>query len=386
MTMRVATGDHDGALEFYHSAWSFITVVSIAAAICVAISVSLFPFASWLHLSALSLSEARAVALLLTLYAVVALQASLVLSGFRCDGNYASGMFGVNVVRIVEWTVSTGAVALGRSPVAIAATFLAVRTIGMVVLSIILRRKSPWLKYGGSHATMKCIRQLAKPAVAFMAFPVAYALNREGMLLVVGLALGPVAVATFSTARTLTRLATQPAEAIRSAVWPELSAAYGAKNWRLARRLHSKGCQACLALCALAIAFLAVAGPRLYVVWTHNRVTLDYALYWWLLMGIAAFSFWYTSSAVALSRNRHEGVAVAYLAGTTISICVAWVLMRQFGLSGAAISPLIIDVIMSWYVLRNSLRMLEDSASGFVADLFKVPQFLRVSWLSQSVR
>jgi O-antigen/teichoic acid export membrane protein len=339
-----------------------------------------------LHLTSLSVSEARVVALLLTLYAVVALQASLVLSGFRCDGNYASGIFGVNLVRIVEWTATTAVVALGGRPVTVAATYLAMRAGGMLVLRLILKRKSPWLKWGGHHASMRCIRRLVKPAVAFMGFPLAYAMNREGLLLVVGLAMGPVAVVGFSTARTLTRLATQPAEAIRSAVWPELSAAYGAKNSNLARRLHSKACQACLGLCSIAIAFLALAGPRIYGVWTHHRVMLDYALFWWLLAGIAAYSFWYTSSAVALSRNRHEGIAIAYLVGTALSIILAPFLMKQLGLSGAAISPLVIDLAMSWYVLKNSLQLLGESTSGFISNLFRAPKALRFSWLSQSAR
>ena len=373
MTMRVVVGDHEGALETFHSAWLFISAISLFTAICIVLAIVAMPTISLLHLSVMSISETRTAILLLTAYALVALQSSLILSGFRCDGNYASGMLGVNLVRISEWSAATVVLVLGGRPMSVAMTYLAVRTVGMLVLSTILRRKSPWLRYGAGKATTSCIRRLTKPAIAFMAFPVGYALNNQGMLLVVGLALGPIAVTVFATARTLTRFAAQPAEAIRGAVWPELSAALGTRNWEFARKLHRKSCQVTVWLCLAAIVFLCLGGAQVFKVWTHGGVSFDRPLFYCLIAAGVVNSLWYTSSAVALACNRHQQIALVYLLMTAISICVANILLPHFGPVGAATALLATDLAMSVHVLRTSVRISKDTIRDFILTIIKVP-------------
>ena len=63
------------------------------------------------------------------------------------------------------------------------------------------------------------------------------------MTVVVGAALGPIAVVIFSTARTLTRFAYQMVDMITDSIWPELSTAFGAGNGLLARNIHRCACQ-----------------------------------------------------------------------------------------------------------------------------------------------
>jgi O-antigen/teichoic acid export membrane protein len=216
--------------------------------------------------------------------------------------------------------------------------------------------------------------RLASPAVAFMAFPVGSALSVQGMVVVTGIVLGPVAVASFSTMRTLTRFGFQIVDAIKNSVWPELSAAYGAQNWDLARRLHRTACQAALWLSLAAAAFLFVAGDHIFRFWTHGRVIMDVGAFRWLLLGIVANSFWYTSSVVTIASNTHERIAALYLAGTAGSLIFARYLMPHFGISGAAMSLLLIDIVLGWYVVRMSLAKLEDRATDFGTALLRLPR------------
>jgi len=329
--------------------------------------------------------EVGIVLALLSVYALVALQATLILAGFRCEGNYPAGMLGANIVRLTEWTAATVAVVFGARPVGVAATYLAVRLCGNLALNVIMRKKSPWLCYGTRHADRACIRRLAAPACAFMAFPAGNALSIQGMLIVVGIVLGPVAVTAFSTLRTLTRFAFQILEAIKNAIWPELSAAFGAENWEFARRLHRRACQAALWLCLAAVGFLLVAGPRIYIAWTHGRVPLDLTLFRLLLVVVVVNSFWYTSSSVAIACNGHQRIAIAYLLGTSASIGIGYVLTQRLGLTGAAVALLAVDAVMSWYVLRNSLTILSDSASGFFRNLVALPKLPWLLWNSSRV-
>jgi O-antigen/teichoic acid export membrane protein len=174
--------------------------------------------------------------------------------------------------------------------------------------------------------------------------------------------------------RTLTRFGFQIIDAIKNSVWPELSAAYGAQNWDLARRLHRTACQAALWLSLAAAAFLFVAGDHIFRFWTHGRVIMDVGAFRWLLLGIVANSFWYTSSVVTIASNTHERIAALYLAGTAGSLIFARYLMPHFGISGAAMSLLLIDIVLGWYVVRMSLAKLEDRATDFGTALLRLPR------------
>ena len=95
--------------------------------------------------------------------------------------------------------------------------------------------ESPWICYGIGHANLASIRRLSSPAFAFMAFPVGNAISLQGLTVVVAMVLGPVAVVTFSTMRTLSRVGFQVLNAIARTLWPELSKAFGAGDINLAR-------------------------------------------------------------------------------------------------------------------------------------------------------
>src|SRR5260370_8867229 len=176
---------------------------------------------------------------------------------------------------IGEFMVTMGLVAHGANPLRVVAVLLAARIVGTFLMSQLMRRKSPWLRYGFHCARFASIRRLTSPAIAFMAFPAGSAVSVQGMVVVTGIVLGLVAVATFSTMRTLTRFGFQIMEAIKNTVWPALSAAYGAQNWDLARRLHRTACQAALWLSLAAVVFLFVAWYHTFRCCTHARVLMQ---------------------------------------------------------------------------------------------------------------
>ncbi|MGO9127651.1 MAG: lipopolysaccharide biosynthesis protein [Terriglobales bacterium] len=366
MTMRVARGDRAGALESFQSTWVLVTVASLAVGLLVCAGMWWLPLGSWFHLSMLSSREIATVLVLLSLYALVVLQGTLILAGFRCEGNYPAGMLGGNIVRLTEWTAATVVVLLGGKAVEVAATYLVVRACGNLILTIIMRRKSPWIHYGVAHATRACIRRLAAPAVAFMAFPLGNALSIQGLLMAIGIVLGPVAVAVFSTLRTLTRAVIQLMGVVHTTVWPEISIAYGSAQFARARQLHRHACRVSLWLSISVVTALTLFGRPVYVLWTHHRLGFDAAVFHVLLCVIIANTFWYTSSVVAVACNAHQKVAIAYVVGTLLSIASTFAFTRYLGLLAPAISLLAIDVLMTAVVLPESTRILRDDLGEFL--------------------
>jgi O-antigen/teichoic acid export membrane protein len=163
-------------------------------------------------------------------------------------------------------------------------------------------------------------------------------------------------------------------EAVKNSVWPELSAAYGEQNWALARKLHRVACQASLWSSIGTVIFLYFFGDRIVSIWTHGRIAMDLPAFHWLLLVILANSFWYTSSVVTVASNTHERVAAVYLVGTLASLFIARWLMPYFGISGAAIALLAIDIVVGWYVLSRSFTTLSENAGDFGASMFRLPE------------
>jgi O-antigen/teichoic acid export membrane protein len=205
-----------------------------------------------------------------------------------------------------------------------------------------------------------------------MAFPAGNALSIQGMTVLIGIMLGPVAVATFTPMRTLSRFAYQIIDSVKNAAWPELSAAYGAENWPLARKVHRSCCQIAFWAAIAVVIGLSIMGPTIFRVWTKNHVIMDVPCFAILLLVVLTSSLWNTSSAVSIAANLHGPLACQYLIGTAASLLLAYVLMPHLQMMGAAMALLACDVWMARFVIRHSNMLLRDNTGSFVRSMLNL--------------
>lgn len=378
MTMQVAAGDRAGAVKTYQSVGALIALLSSLILLLFSISAMLLPVRALLNTPDLNQSELRLTLIVLAAYAALTLQSGLVAAGFRCDGRYPFSVGFQNGLRFTESAVSCGLVLLGARPPIVAAGLLACRALGMLLGYVVLHRWSPWLKLGFSEATYARIRALFVPAVSIMAFPVAYSISFQGTTLLVGHVLGPVAVVSFSTLRTLTRFAYMLMESVKNSVWPELSIAFGQNNYGLARSLHRRACQFALFLSVSCSVLLYAVGPQVYQHWTRNKVPFNAPVFTLLLGLVITGTLWNTSSIVSVASNRHKRIASVYLLSTLAALFVGVVMTKAFGLTGTALSLYLVDLVMVSFVLRHSLQMVHDSLPPFLLSMLDFSPLLRL--------
>jgi O-antigen/teichoic acid export membrane protein len=377
MTMLMAGGKQVEALDVFQSVLALTTGLTSAIGVIFIAVVWYLPFNTWLHLRSISRHDTAVTILLLALSVLLSMQETLFQGAFRCVAKYAQGTFFKSLIQLGSFTAVSVVVLLGGGVVHAAAAFCGVNAIGTLLLWVILRRNIPWIRYGIRHAHRATLRRLVAPSIAFMAFPVGNALNLQGMLLLVGHLLGPIAVVIFSTARTVSRTAIQFMQMINNTVWPEMSAAVGAGNFVLARSLHRRSCQASLAI-ALGIVFtLALIGPTIWKRWTIHQFATDPVLLDIMLLLVIFSSLWFTSSVALAATNRHVGMARVYLIATCCTLALSWLLVKYFGLRGAAVGALSGEILMATYVLTTSLRFLGDSFSGFARSMLSLPNLRR---------
>jgi O-antigen/teichoic acid export membrane protein len=378
MTMRVAAGDRRGALTTFQSSWVLLSAISLGVAAVAAAIVWWLPWQWMLHLSGITNRQAAQIILALALWVLAGQQSNLLESGYRCDGNFALGNVCSTMQRLIEAAAATIVGLITGNLVAVALSYLAFRLAGLVCYRLLLKRLSPWLTLGFAYASLAGIRKMLKPSFGFVALPIANAMSLQGFTLLVGIVLGPIAVTAFSTTRTLTRIGIQMINALANGIWPELSSAFGAGNLSLARKLHRHAYQASLILSICCAALLWVFGPTFYHLWVRKAVPLDVSCFHVLLLVTIANSLWYASAIVQMSTNRHSRFAFIYLAATFASCLLGYLLTQQLGLAGAAVALLLLDVVMCAFVLRTSLKQMQDTPGDFLrAVLGTTPYFVR---------
>lgn len=386
MTMLMARGEQDEALSVFQSCWWLIAIVLgvTGAAMCVALWS--LPVARLLHLSSIDDTDARWILFWLGLAVLLGQLEQLLQSAYRCIARYSYGNMLKTGLSLVAFAVQLVPVFMGYGPRTTAKVLALANIAVTVILCVMVRRDIPWISYGWKRASFAEIKRLARPAIAFVGFPLGNAFNLQGTLMAVGYALGPVDVAIFGTARTVSRIALQIVQMVNNTVWPELSIAFGAGNMELVRLLHRRACQLALFISMSVVVVVAIFGPTFLHHWTQGKVPPSTGLVSLLLIVVVFYSLWSTSSTLVAAINQHERLAMVYTIATGLTVALTYVAAKSYGLYGAAASLLLSEAIMDIYVLPSALRIAHDTWSGFLVSMLEFPSSLRPSAILARLR
>jgi O-antigen/teichoic acid export membrane protein len=377
MVMLVAQGRRADAITLGRRLWSIVTVMT-GIAILGAVVIALVFGRSFGNGAAIPASEAQVVLVALFLQVAVGNQYGVLDAWYRAGGRYPTSAALRQLGRLLEFGALMGAVLLGAGPGTAAIAFLAGSVAGFLVSWMVLRRTIPWSTFRPERPHLQTFRELLTPGLAFVAFPIGQALSLQGFTIVIGATLGTVAVVVFSTTRTVTRVALQAMGSINLAIWPELSRSVGSGRLVEARAILRRSVQLALASSLSLVLGLALFGVAIIRWWTHGLVDPPVLLLFILLLVIVANSTWYTLSSVLGATNRHKRLAVVYLSGTTVALLAAFPLSSAFGLEGAAMALLAIDVAMVAYVFHTALRVVDDAPLPFLRALLDVRGAVRL--------
>jgi O-antigen/teichoic acid export membrane protein len=374
MTMRSGAGSRIGNLAVYQSTWILLIVISLATGILALGLVSVAPLREWLGFSAMSGLEIKTVLLLLVAHVLVGFQGGLLNGGFWVAGRYANGMYFVAVMQVLEFGGMATAVALGGGPIHAALGYLAGRLFGTGLMWHGQRQASPWMRHGFTHASFRELKRLSAPAFASLSFPLGNALNIQGMRIIVGLILGPSAVALFVPLRTLSRLVMQPANIMNQLIEPELALSYGAGDSSLFKRLFTRSCQLTMWGCIGSCLLVGPGTHWIFPVWTGGNVVMHWPTYIILIAGVLINGNWYTALMVPYATNRHGIIGHFYiLVYGAASFGLGYILVTRFGLGGAALALLLAEVAMAVVVIHATLKMVNMGTTQWLNTVLRPP-------------
>lgn len=352
MTMALGAGDTAMASRVFQSAQMFMLFV------CAVLAALALPAIWWSPWPANATLDQRMALMALTVSVLIAFAGGLSEQLFKATHRYALGTLLGNFTRLAEWAGWMLGLLLVGTFSAVALTGLAFRAVGTLLTMVVARAGEPGLQWGLRHATAATVRDMVRPAAAFMAFPLANALSFQGVTLLVGVLLGPVAVAVFSTYRTLARTAVQVTAMFSHSLWPEFSRQFGqgslAELRQLARRSAALSAVQVLLLCA---ALYAIA-PWLLSAWTHGKIAFDPAVVGLLIAYAAASGLSHVPRVLLMSTNQHGTLAVwTMLGGAVCVMLTAWWAPRA-GLNGVGLAMLSSELLVVIACVTLALRAL----------------------------
>jgi O-antigen/teichoic acid export membrane protein len=334
MTMALGRSDVAEANRVFQSAQLFMIIVCGSLALLVTPLALLAPL-PW----TVSLDERVALAALFC-QVLLALFGGLSEAVFKATGRYATGTMLGNLGRLGEWAGSILGLLLFRTFTGVAICGLLARAAG-TGMSIWLSQKGDHKVLWGIKLAQKAeIAVMIRPAVYFLAFPLANAFSFQGVTLVVGALLGPAMVTFFTSYRTIARIAVQLTGMFSLTLWPEFGRLFGHGGPRAIEKLfrHSALLGAIQAL-ALSI-LLYFVSPWLLRVWTHGHIEFVPSVMAWMLAYAAISGIWHVPRVLLLSTNQHIGLAGWSLAAGGLSVTLAWIFGQTWQVEGVAAAML----------------------------------------------
>lgn len=358
MAMRAGRADKRGVQAVFQSTWLMLSFLS-AILFVLALIVSQLPLVKVLKLTTVDAVGLRTTLVLLAAQVLLYFQCGLLLGGFTSAGKYALGVLLIAFSSMACFVgIMTGALLGDGMPGAALGSFIGQCT-GYLAMLVVFRRAVPSIRYGAENASLAEIKALWTPSVANLAFPLTDALNTQGVRLVVGLSLGPVALAVFSTTRTLCRMALQPVMSIARTVEPELSLAYGAGHSAQARDLFLRSSHAGFWLSVALSLVVAIVGPFFYQLWAGHALELDRLALCFMLIASVVNVLWGIALTVSCSVNRHTSLSVPFFAVYGVgSVLMVLILSKHgMGTSGAALGILLGDGLALGLVMAVAIKV-----------------------------
>jgi O-antigen/teichoic acid export membrane protein len=362
MTAQHARGDTAGMLAVFQSLSVLVYGLAIVGLIVTTLLAAFLPLGSWLHFNGLSGTDLRWVLWFLAAEVLVRLCDGVNHAGFRSHGEYARHAVLNASTMLMQSLCVWGAALLGLGPLGAAIAFFAVRAMETPMAAAWMLQRHRDIRLGWVHASTRELRRLFKPAMANLAMPMAQALNTQGMLLVVGTVMGPVAAVTFSVLRTLTRLVVQGIATVTHAMEPEVARAWGQGKHILVSTLYFRGLGVNLLLAMVVTGALYFLGGWILALWTHGKVVMHLALFHWLLLSAFSTVFWHVGINFLKALNLHVRAAIWFVLTSGLAVLMAELLLRwTHHLAVVGMALVLSDVLLGFYALLQMKRLLPRS-------------------------
>lgn len=356
MTMEIARGNRSEAIKIFQTICA--TTLGLSAVLALVGIPLLFLTHLQIGLAEFDAEALKAAFVLVCLSSLLILS-KLFLSCLRAGQFYASSTLIYDAIQFMEGVGVLCAAYAGKGFLSCALVAISIRAINVAFLVAYILRRMTWLSWDFKSVDSKTFQHLLAPALAAMAIPTALALNFQGMIWIVGSAIGPAAATVLSTVRTASRVVIQLVGIFSRAAMPIYSASVAVNN-ESSRELVERILRL-LQLFALAPGCLifGLFGVRLVSLWTRGNVDAPSRFVW--MMGVVALlhGCWIFGASLLVSINGHVRFGGALVLITCAFTLLGWPSAKLFGLDGIAGNLISLELVtlIAFVLLNRSARL-----------------------------
>ena len=374
MSILASKNHHQQALKVFQSIWAMILIISILVLVVVVALIVLMPsiFAQSSMIDAPGLSI---IIFSLSAYSLLALQEGLFNAGFRAGGLFTASLWLGNIQRGIEVGSILIALVCKWDPVQISLLMLSVKALSLVMYKILLSKRVPWIRFGFTLASTLEIRRIIRPALGFIAFPIANAIKSQGVITLIGVLLGAGEVVIFSSVRTICNAGLQLLKIVQHSFLPEVSSAFGKQNIELIKKMNVLICGLAFWLGLVNLFGLVIFGNMILFQWTLGKIQVPILFLLVMCLGNFAAGIWSGGSTILMAINHHSRFGVYYLFFISVMILIVALLGNRFSLLGYAVSLLAIEIYLAIVVLSQTLPLIHQPFLAFIRDVMRLPSY-----------
>jgi O-antigen/teichoic acid export membrane protein len=233
------------------------------------------------------------------------------------------------------------------------------------------------LKFSFKWVDLPLLKSFVKPSAAFMLVPLGWAASNQGMIFVVNALLGNVMLVIFTTTRTLVNFLRTVMGLLASAIWPEVSVAYGKRNFATITKLYHRSFIITFVLSLFCIVLLIFFGKPVYMIWTKHALSFEAAFFYGMLAVLLVSCLWSITSVIPMATNTHASFSIAFvivqLAGAGMT-CVTLIIYPDLAI--VPVGLLVADVFLLWFVTKEVNRLLNNNFATFRKQIPREMKFL----------
>ena len=294
----------------------------------------------------------------------------LMVAALYATGSYALGYYIAGTAKLAELITVAVAVSLFHgSQITVAAIMAAMGLIDLTVITLVARRAAAWGEAGLSRVRRR-LGGLAGQADHRLRHlqPVDHGRADPGARVILSALLGGQAVAIYTVYGTAMRLMDQLLLMLVLPLEVEIAHTVGRKAFDQTYRLVTLGTQFSWVLFTGVAAFLLLAGPLVFHVWTRGQVAYSYSFMALYLVMSACNQLGRVSAHALISTNRLYGPSFVMLALSIAAVALGGVLTVPLKLPGMVLGGILGELSNSLVVIAAFAAWMNKPLSAFFVD------------------
>jgi O-antigen/teichoic acid export membrane protein len=370
MTQAYAHRDQELFRKILHTGLALFLAIPLVVLVVFLTVIFFFNPASFLHISQTSHRTIMLVLALLAFQFAISLPQGILLRVYFATEMLPRGVMLANLMQLMSLLFVAGGLWLGWGMVAIAALQTIPYGFTATLALRDLNRKFPELKiFSLRDADFSFGLSFIKPSLHFFLIQLNQAFSVQGIIIIIGMLLGPIQVVLFSTMRTIINLIRSLFEQVSHAAWPEMTRLDAQDDTDKFFLLFRLILRSTLIGSIFFITIFHFYGDFIYHFWLRKTVPFQQSVMDLFLIYMAQFIFWLTCSHPLLATNRHHTLSKILVISSILTIALAYWGGQHLGLPGIVLGMIVGDMALPFWFVPYLLR---DYQSCFSFKFFAI--------------